>query len=93
MIKNELELLESIKTLFKGRKLSPRMKEEILELIEFKVVIDELGIKANDVKDLTLIMAKSYQLGQKNMADFFNKTLDETLKDFEEKAKEENERN
>ncbi len=89
MIKSEFELLEEIRRLFKGKKLSPRMKEEIFELIEFKVVMDELGVKANDVKDLTLITARAYQLGQKNMADFFNKTLDETLKDFEEKAQEE----
>lgn len=92
MITNEFELLESIKTLFKGRKLSPRMKEEIFELIEFKMVMDELGIKANDVKDLTLITARAYQLGQRNMKDFFDKTLDETLKEFEEKAQEENDK-
>ncbi len=83
MIKNELELLESIKTLFKGRKLSPRMKEEIFELIEFKVVLDSINIKAKDVKDLVLLMAKSYDKGQQDYKKLVDTALDKILKDYQ----------
>ena len=79
----EQELLQEIQKLFKRKHLTKLMKEEILELIEFKIVLDSVGIKAKDVKDLMLLMAKSYDKGQQDYKKLVDTTLDKILQDYQ----------
>lgn len=79
----EQELLQEIQKLFKRKHLTKLMKEEIFELIEFKVVLDSLNIKAKDVKDLVLLMAKSYDKGQQDYKKLVDTALDKILKDYQ----------
>ena len=83
MIKSEQELLQEIQKLFKRKHLTKLMKEEIFELIEFKVVLDSINIKAKDVKDLMLLMAKSYDKGQQDYKKLVDTALDKILKDYQ----------
>ncbi len=83
MIKSEQELLQEIQKLFKRKRLTKLMKEEIFELIEFKVVLDSIDIKAKDVKDLVLLMAKSYDKGQQDYKKLVDTALDKILKDYQ----------
>ncbi len=79
----EQELLQEIQKLFKRKHLTKLMKEEIFELIEFKVVLDSINIKAKDVKDLVLLMAKSYDKGQQDYKKLVDTALDKILKDYQ----------
>lgn len=79
----EQELLQEIQKLFKRKHLTKLVKEEIFELIEFKVVLDSINIKAKDVKDLVLLMAKSYDKGQQDYKKLVDTVIDKVLKDYQ----------